>query len=106
MSFCVSRLHSANLEIGTHTSVAHMPQPGFEALAAQAASWRPCHILLRSSAWLVQAKSPPPCSAANACTISACSLVLASVPWNSSSSRFLLGRLSLEYLLMVSTVSV
>ena len=96
MSFCVSRMHSARLEIGTHTSVAHMPQPGLAALAAQAASWRACHILLRSSAWLVQAKSPPPCSAAIACTISACSLVPASVPWNSSSSRFFAGSVSLE----------
>ena len=63
MSFCVSRMHSASREIGTQTSVAHMPQPGSAALAAQAASWRACHILVRSSAWLVQAKSPPPCSA-------------------------------------------
>ena len=45
MSFCVSRMHSASREIGTQTSVAHMPQPGLAALAAQAASWRACHIL-------------------------------------------------------------
>ena len=97
-------MHSASRLIGTQTSVAHMPQPGLAALAAHAASWRACHILVRSSAWLVQAKSPPPCSAAIACTISACSLVLASVPWNSSSSRFLSGSESLEYRFTVSTV--
>ena len=106
MSFCVSRMHSASREIGTQTSVAHMPQPGLAALAAHAASWRACHILLRSSAWPVQAKSPPPFSAASACTISACSLALASVPWNSSISVLFRGRLSLEYLFTVSTVAV
>ena len=90
--------------MGTHTSVAHIPQPGLAALAAHAASWRACHILLRSSAWLVHAKSPPPFSPAIACTISACSFVPASVPWNSSSSRFLFGSESLEYLFTVSTV--
>src|SRR5262249_56254297 len=79
---------------------------GWGAGGAGGGWWGACHIWLRSSAGLVQAKLPPPFSAASACTISACSLVPASVPWNSSSSRFLFGSVSLEYLFTVSTVSV
>src|SRR5260370_42171125 len=97
MSFCVSRMHSARLEIGTQTSVAHMPQPGLAALAAQAASWRPGHILLGSSAWPVRAEAPPPLLVASARTISGCPLVSAPAPWDLRSPRFLLGGRSLGY---------
>ena len=48
-------------------------QPGRSALAAQAASWRACHSLLRSSCLAVQRKSPPPNSWAISPNRSACS---------------------------------
>src|SRR5258707_900727 len=76
--YLVLRLFFLNVPATTETSPLplHAPLP----IPAPAASWRACHILLRSSAWPVQAKWPPPFSSASACTISACSLVLASVP--------------------------
>ena len=39
----VSAMHSASREMGTHTSVGHISQPGRSALHAYAASWRARH---------------------------------------------------------------
>ena len=105
MSFCVSRMHSASLR-DRHADVGRPHAP-----AGLGRPWRPrprrggpaTSCCAPRPGWSRRSRrrhAPRRC----ACTISACSLVPASVPWNSSSSRFLLGRLSLEYLFTVSTV--
>ena len=90
-SFLVSMMHSVSLEIGTQTSVAQISQPGRSALLAYVTSWRAVHSAVRSSVLVAHLNSPPPCSAAIDCTISACSLTPASVPWNSTNSVSLTG---------------